>query len=122
MGVAWPDLRDWVLALPGGREIFVDNWGEWTLRYGGKVFVIGGPEQATASIKASREDQAELIDSAPDIYSPAPYVGRYGWVKVVLASADADELRQVVTEAWRRSAPKTVVREYDSAQGQQHQG
>jgi hypothetical protein len=116
MAVAWTDLRAWVLALPGGREVFVEQWGDWTLRYGDKMFVVGRPEGETASIKASKEDQAELIATAPLIYSSAPYVGRFGWVTVVLATAEPDELRQVVVEAWRRTAPKRVVREYDSAQ------
>jgi hypothetical protein len=122
MAVAWPELRGWVLALPGCREVFVEQWGDWTLRYGEKMFVVGGPEHDTVSVKASLDEQAELVASAPDTYSPAPYVGRYGWVRVVLAEADADELRQVVTDAWRRTASKKAVREFDSAQGQADQG
>jgi hypothetical protein len=122
MAVTWSQLREWVLGLPGGREVFVENWGDWTLRCGEKVFVVGGPEHPTASVKATREDQRELIDSAPAVYSPAPYVGRYGWVQVQLRHADAGELRQVVVEAWRHSAPKRAVREYDSTQGESDQG
>ncbi|MET8146826.1 MmcQ/YjbR family DNA-binding protein [Actinoplanes sp. NPDC049668] len=122
MAATWAEVREWVLALPGGREAFVEQWGDWTLRYGEKVFVVGGPDHDTVSVKASKEEQAELVSSAPETYSPAPYVGRYGWVRVVLAQADAGELRQVVTEAWRRTAPKKVVREYDSTQGQADQG
>jgi hypothetical protein len=52
-----------------------------------------GGESGTISVKASREDRAELIAAGPQ------------------------ELRQVVTEAWRRTAPKRVVRAYDSAHG-----
>ena len=117
MTVTYDQVRDWVLALPGGAEVYVENWGHHTLRYGDKMFASGGGEGGTITVKASREDQAELIAAAPHVYSPAPYVGRYGWVRVVLAEADPDELRQVVTEAWRRTAPKKVVREYDSPQG-----
>jgi hypothetical protein len=122
MAVTWAQLREWVLELPGGREAYVDKWEEWTLRYGDKVFVIGKPDAATCSVKASKEEQAELIGGAPEIYSAAAYVGRFGWVKVELAAADPGELRQVVVEAWRRTAPKKIVREYDSAQSQADQG
>src|SRR3954447_17008345 len=101
MAVTWAQLRDWVLALPGGREQYVGTWEEWTLRHGDKVFVIGKPEAPTCTVKASKEDQAELIGAAPDVYSAAPYVGRFGWVKVELGGADPGELRQVVIEAWR---------------------
>jgi hypothetical protein len=116
MTVGYDQVREWVLALPGCTEVFVERWGHGTLRYGDKMFVSGGGEQGTISVKASREDQAELIAAAPQVYSVAPYVGRFGWVRVVLAEADAGELRQVVTEAWRRTAPARVVRAYDSAQ------
>lgn len=122
MAVTWADLREWVLALPGGREAYVEKWGDWTLRCGDKVFVVGRPEASTCSVKASKEDQAELIGATPDVYSAAPYVGRYGWVRVELSGADPGELRQVVVEAWRRTAPKKLVREYDSAQSEADQG
>jgi hypothetical protein len=117
VSVTYDQVREWVLALPGCAEVFVENWGHNTLRYGDKMFASGGGESGTISVKASREDQAELIAAAPHVYAPAPYVGRFGWVTVVLAEADPDELRQVVTEAWRRTAPKKVVKAYDSAHG-----
>jgi len=44
-------------------------------------------------------------------------VGRFGWVRVDLDAADPDELRSLVVEAWRRTAPKRVVKAYDSGQG-----
>ncbi|MFI7546131.1 MmcQ/YjbR family DNA-binding protein [Actinoplanes sp. NPDC049599] len=117
MTVSYDQVRDWVLALPGGAEVYVESWGHPTLRYAGKMFASGGGDSGTITVKASREEQAELVATAPHVYSPAPYVGRYGWVTVVLAEADPDEARQLVTEAWRRTAPKKVVRAYDSAQG-----
>jgi hypothetical protein len=43
-------------------------------------------------------------------------VGRFGWVRVDLTKADAAEVRRIVEDAWRRTAPKKLVREHDSAQ------
>jgi hypothetical protein len=117
VAVTYDDLKEWVLALPGTREVFVDGWGEYTLRCGEKIIVIGDPTSATASVKASVEDQAELIAGAPDTYEKSAYVGRYGWVRVDLMRADPVELRRVVVDAWRRTAPKRVVKGHDSAQG-----
>ncbi|WP_433377163.1 MmcQ/YjbR family DNA-binding protein [Actinoplanes sp. CA-142083] len=117
MGITYEQLREWALALPGTQEVFVEGWGHPTLRYGDKMFAAGSPESSHASVKASLEEQAELIAGAPDVYEVAAYTGRYGWVRVDLTKADARELRQVVTEAWRRTAPKRVVKAYDSAQG-----
>jgi hypothetical protein len=53
--------------------------------------------------------------------SPVAVVGRFGWVRVDLARADPGELRHLVVEARRRTAPKRVVAAYDSAQGQADQ-
>jgi hypothetical protein len=117
VAVTYEQLRGWVLALPGTREVFVEQWGHPTLRYGDKMFASGQPDSSTASVKASPEDQAELIAAAPEVYEKAPYVGRYGWVRVNLAAADPDELRAVVLDAWRRTAPKRVVQAYESGQG-----
>jgi hypothetical protein len=117
MAVTYEQLREWVLALPGTREVFVEEWGHPTLRYGDKMFASGQSGSPYASVKASPEEQAELLAAAPEVYEKAAYVGRYGWVRVNLAVADPDELRGLVLEAWRRTAPKRVVREYESGQG-----
>jgi hypothetical protein len=115
MAVTYDRLKAWVLELPGTQEVFVERWNEYTLRCGEKVIVIGDPKSAYASIKASVQDQAELLAGAPDVYEKAAYVGRYGWVRVHLKKAKAAELRRVVEDAWRRTAPKKLVKEYDSA-------
>jgi hypothetical protein len=115
VGVSYQQVRDWVLALPGGCEVMVESWGHPTLRVGDKMFAAGSPGADTMTVKASREDQAELIASAPGTYAIARYVGRFGWVEVTLANADPGELREVVVEAWRRTAPKKAVRAYDAA-------
>ena len=117
VGVTYEQLRAWVLELPGTREVHVESWGHPTLRYGDKMFASGSPESTYASVKASLEDQAELIAGAPEVWEKSAYTGRYGWVRVDLTKVDPDELRQVVIDAWRRTAPKRVVQAYDSAQG-----
>ena len=117
MSVTYEEVRAWVLALPGGREVMVESWGHPTLRCGDKIVATGAPDAPTMSVKASKGDQAELVAGAPETYAVAPYVGRFGWVQVTLANADPQELRQVVIEAWRRTAPKKLVRAYDSAKG-----
>jgi hypothetical protein len=116
MAITYEQVRDWVLALPGGREVMVESWGHPTLRIGDKMIAGGAPDSPTMSIKAAKEDQAELIAGAPETYAIADYVGRYGWVRVTLATADPHEVRRIVEDAWRRTAPKRVVRAYDSGQ------
>jgi len=106
-------VREMALALPETSEVV--TWGtDLTWRVRDKIFVMGGPESPRVSVKASKEDQAELIAMAPEIYEPSAYVGRFGWVSVDLASVDPDELRELIVEAWRRTAPKRLVAAYDA--------
>jgi hypothetical protein len=115
--VTYEQVREWVLGLPGGAEVMVESWGHPTLRVGSKMIAGGAPDSPTMTVKASVEDQAELIAGAPETYAVADYVGRYGWVRVTLATADPEELHRVLVDAWRRTAPKRAVAAYDSAQG-----
>lgn len=102
------------LALPQAHEQI--TWGtEHTLRIGQKMFALGAPESAHVSVKASREDQAELVAADPDTFSVAPYVGRFGWVRIALARVDPGELEELLTEAWRRTAPRRLVTAFDDA-------
>jgi hypothetical protein len=116
VAVTYDQMKNWVLALPGTTEAFVDRWGEFTLRCGEKILVIGDPSSSYASVKASVEDQGELLTLAPETYEKAAYVGRYGWVRVNLRKARATDLRPIIEAAWRRTAPKKTVKAYDSGQ------
>ncbi|HEX6686372.1 MAG TPA: MmcQ/YjbR family DNA-binding protein [Candidatus Limnocylindrales bacterium] len=114
MAVKYEQVKEWVLALPGGEEVFVEEWGHPTLRVNGKMFASGMTGSKTMTVKASKEEQEALLAEAPDVYGMAAYVGRFGWVEVNLSKVDRDELRELVTEAWRRTAPKKLVKQYDA--------
>lgn len=99
-------------ALPGAAEQI--TWDQVTLRVGRRMFALGAPGADSVSVKASREEQQELIAMDGATFSVAPYVGRFGWVRVRLAGMDRRELRELLTEAWRRTAPRALVREVDA--------
>jgi hypothetical protein len=111
----YEDARRAALALPEAEEVFVAEWGHPTLRVRGKMFAAGAPESPTMSMKADKADQAELVAERPEVFAVARYTGRYGWIQVSLAGIGADELRELLVEAWRRTAPKRLVATYDSA-------
>jgi len=115
MAVTYEQVKGWVLDLPGGEEVMVAEWGHPTLRVNNKMFASGSPDGPRCSVKAGKDEQAHLLASQPDVYSFAAYVGRFGWVEVDLAKADPDELRELIIEAWRRTAPKKLVKQYDES-------
>jgi hypothetical protein len=102
------DVRRIALALPEAEERL--TWEtDITFRVRDKIFAIGGEGADRVSIKASLETQAELIELDPETFASSAYVGRFGWVTVVLDRVDPAVLASLIREAWRRSAPKRLA-------------
>lgn len=92
------------MALPEVEEIV--TWDvDITFRVRKKIFVIGGEGSDGISVKASLDVQQDLLDLDPVTFSPAPYVGRYGWVSVKLERIDEALLAKLIRDAWRSTAP-----------------
>lgn len=75
----------------------------------GKGFGYLNEATETAMLKATRDEQAALIAEAPEVFSPSWSSGRFAWVNVNLIRVDPEELAELVTEAWRLSAPKRLA-------------
>ena len=106
------DVRAAVLALPEAEER--ETWGHPTFRVRDKMFGGMAADGTTATVKASKEEQAALLAEQPDVFFVPKYVGAHGWVGIHLARVDPVELGEIVEEAWRMTAPKSVVRAHDA--------
>src|SRR5689334_2148567 len=100
-------VRRLCLALPEVEER--ETWGDVTFRVRNKVFLIGSPGGDAVSVKASLDDQSGLIDMDPKTFAVAAYTGRYGWVRMKLAGLSPHLADRVITNAWRRTAPRRVL-------------
>jgi hypothetical protein len=108
-------LRQICLALPEAHE--VEAWGEPTFRVRNKLFAMfagagnhhGGGRPAVW-LKTAPGNQPFMVTYAPTRFFVPPYVGTSGWVGVWLDDvADWAELRGLVTDSWRLTAPKRVA-------------
>ena len=79
------------------------------------MFATMSDDGQQATIKATKQEQAALIAAAPETFRIPDYVGRHGWVSIQLATVDPTELRELMVEAWRQTAPRRLVRGYDAA-------
>jgi len=60
--------------------------------------------------------QEEMVGLEPDRFYRPAYVGPRGWLGVRLyRSPDWDEVRAILTDAYRKVAPKTLVARLDAA-------
>jgi hypothetical protein len=105
-------VRKTALSLPEAEE--KETWGEATFRVKDKMFATLGADGKQAGVKASMENQSRLVARDPETFSVSHYTGRFGWVTVQLARVDRDEMRDLLVDGWRRTAPKKLVAAYDA--------
>lgn len=110
-GVTFQRFRRLCLSLPEAEER--ETWGEATFRVRDRIFAMGSQDGAYVSVKASLDDQAGLVAMDPKTFSPSAYTGRFGWVRIRLAGIGAELAAKVVTNAWKRTAPRRAVIDYE---------
>ena len=87
--------------------------GQVKFRIGRIVYLALSRDGSTMGFAFPKELRDALIDSEPDKFAlPRQSDLRYHWVHVRLAAIDADEMRELVEDAWAFVVPKRVVEEY----------
>lgn len=112
-------VRKICLALPGTKEKIA--WGAPTFRVGPRermfaTFSDGHHGDGLVALwcPAPVGKQQVLVASEPERFFRPAYVGKSGWIGVVLARVDDAELARHVREAYRMVAPKTLAAELGS--------
>ncbi|WP_367128626.1 MmcQ/YjbR family DNA-binding protein [Saccharothrix sp. HUAS TT1] len=75
----------------------------------GKKFGYYWPHTQTVGLKQLLSEQQALVAERPDVFEEQFTSGGFGWVVVQLAGIEADELAELVFEAWRLTAPEELV-------------
>lgn len=109
--VTFREFERLCLSLPDAE--LRETWGEATFRVRDRIFAIGSFGGAHVSVKASLDDQSGLLAMDPKTFEMAAYTGRYGWVRVRLRGLNQELGRRLVENAWRRTAPRRLVSQYD---------
>jgi hypothetical protein len=66
--------------------------------------------------KGSPGDQDVRVRRQPDRFFVPPYVGVSGWIGVwVDGDVDWDDVREILQDAWRLTAPKRLVKALDAS-------
>jgi hypothetical protein len=104
-------VRRIALRLPDAIE--QETWGTPTFRVRKKIFVMFSDSGREVWVKSNHDEQRALVAMDPETFFVPPYVGPSGWVGVRIATVDTGEMRELVTEAWRMTAPKRLVASFD---------
>jgi hypothetical protein len=115
MSVTSAQWRKLACALPEAEE--KSHFEQPDFRVRNKIFAGLSPDGKRGTLKCTPEFQAMLIDAKPDVFVPAAGAwGRKGWTHVVLAMLELARAPELLREAWRLVAPKTLVAAHSGAQ------
>ena len=104
-------VRSFALSLPEAEER--ETWETATFRVRNKIFTMFDEKERHLWIKSTHDEQQALIAMDPDAFFFSSYVGSKGWIGVVVSKADRGEVEDLITEAWRLTAPKRMVAAFD---------
>jgi hypothetical protein len=114
------DVRRIALALPDVTEDedrFAFSVGKkslawvWMRREAPKKPRIAEPEVLAVRV-AGEPGKQELLAADPAKYFTEPHYNGFPAILVRLTEVDLDELRELLTDAWRLQAPKSLVKQH----------
>ena len=110
------EVRAFASTLPRSSEAFVR--GRVKFRIGRIVWLAFSRDGTVMGFAFPKAWRPALVESEPEKFSlPSESDMRYHWVHVRLAAIDADEMRELVEDAWAFCVPKRVADEYAATQG-----
>jgi hypothetical protein len=105
------EIRAFASTLPRSSEGLVG--GRVKFRIGRIVYLSLSRDGSTMGFAFPKEWRTALVESEPEKFSlPSDHDMRYHWAHVNLDAIDADELRELVEDAWAFCVPKRVAEEY----------
>jgi hypothetical protein len=108
-GCSIADVFDLVDQLPAGTR--VDNGRYWRMAVSERTFGYVWEPTRTVGLKQTIAEQLALVAERPETFEVQFTSGGFGWVVVRLEGIDRDELAELIFEAWRLTAPATLIAE-----------
>jgi len=126
----WDDVRRIALSLPETSERPAYGNTAWRVR--DKIFVwerplrpkeasdLGDHAPSGPILAARVEDLGEkeaLLQANPETFFTTPHFDNYATILIRLDRVSAEELNELIVEAWLRRAPKRLAKEYLENEG-----
>ena len=105
------DVRAVARQLPRAYEVLVRDRVKF--RVGRIVWLAFSADETTMGFAFPKEERAALVASDPAKFLlPGQADLRWNWAVVRLSAIDAEEMRELVLDAWRLVVPKSVGAAY----------
>jgi hypothetical protein len=111
MGVSPATVRRLALALPETTE--APHHDMTSFRVSGKIFATVPPAGDRLHVFVSDDEVAAYCAEFPDAVEELWWGQRLSGCRVLLGKADRALVRELLTESWRRRAPKKVRAAFD---------
>ena len=101
-------VRELALTLPRSYEALVRDRVKF--RVGRIVYLAFSRDESEMGFAFPKDEREGLVASDPKKFlMPSPSDMRFQWLVVRLDAIDADELRELVFDAWRMVVPKKLA-------------
>ena len=111
--VTFDTVRQLALALPGVEER--TSYGTTAFKVGGKLFARFHQDGESLAVKVEFAAREVLMGVNPKTFYITDHYRCWPWMLVRVASVDADELRGLLEDAWRRLASKRLLATLESS-------
>jgi hypothetical protein len=110
-GLTWSGVCRIGRAFPGVEE--GTSYGTPALKVRGKLLVRLREDGATLVVITSFVDRDLLLGAEPKTFFLEDHYRNYPAVLTSLARIRPDQIRDLIEAAWRRAAPKRIVKAFD---------
>ena len=110
------EIRALAQTLPRSYEVLVR--GQVKFRVGQIVWLALSEDGTRMGCGFPKEMRQAAVEAEPHKFQlPSESDMRFNWIHVLLDAIDADEMRDLVEEAWSRAVPLYVAQEYGRMRG-----
>jgi hypothetical protein len=114
-GVRWKTVCSLAGDLPDVEE--GRNYGVPALSVRGALVARQHEGKRDIVLKVGLDERAALCASNPETFRVSPELQNYSMMIVHLPTVDPSELRRLLVNSWRMSAPPSLVAHYDAGRG-----
>ena len=113
--MTFEQVRLLALALPKAEE--GTSYGTPAFKVGGKLFARLHQDGTSLVVKIDPGERTMRMKAEPETFYVTDHYLNYPWILVRISSIDPNDLRDLLEEAWRLSAPKRLAIQHNEDQG-----